>query len=1265
MRFHSDGPAIPDILLESCDAGRVVFLCGAGVSVPSGMPDFIDLTKHVIDFFDPPVNSEIMSAFQPWLVDRSGANTPLDQIFNLLHQEYGKDEVNALVTERLGTPLEVDKVGQQHDFIKRISSTQSGIPQIVTTNFDRLFEVGNHTGDALFHVPPAFPDLTLGTTIEGITYLHGRLAEADATHHPYVLSSADFGRAYLSEGWATNFIRNLLKRYTVVLVGYKAEDPPIKYLLQGLNHDGQNDRSRLYAFDRGLPEDIEAKWRDRGVTAIAYGEHPDLWRALEAWAARADDPRQWRASVIATSQQDPKSMAPHERGQVAHVLRTVQGAKLFSEAVPAPHPEWICVLDANVRSAMPSKDYGEGAETFNPALAYGLDDDLKNISEDDHQQGVSNDNLLVWRSGDDNPSAPHRLSGNFEKLPVRLVHLITMISKSINSPVLAWWASRQNSLHPQLLQQIEWRIQGSKDLHKRARHIWSLILEHHRNPSNRQFDSSWFDLKERVTLQGWTTSVLRFFRHISTPRITILQPFHLSSSKPPTANWGDIRLSDLGQFEIKLLERHKEDLNVPDEILPQVFSILEEQLIAASGLLEDVETVYFSAPTCYPDREVNGRNHVTKAADAMELFVQLFKRMSDLSPELAKAHAITWPETDKYFFRKLKLFALAQDHVFDAADASSAVLTLDQECFWSYDVVRELLFLLADRWVDFSPEHRALITERILTGPDKPLTCTDEEYASKKDTFSARYGRYLELQGCVLSEEHSDKLTTIIEGIPDWKDEWAASTVIAQGSYSGVVGTDDSPDTVLNLPVNEIVASAKGALKRDFGSLTERRPFTGLVKINPRKALSALTLARKSGDYPKELWSSMINDFPEDTPSRLKRVFLCRLIQLPLDIIAELGHTLGRWLKQNLVAILEFDEELGWRLFDSTVDGILSGGADATKSSIGEILKRGKVTVQSRRTYGHAINGPMGMCTVALLQAVPGDAQSAGSLIPEYIKHRIERLLASAGEGSDHAASVTMLNLNWFMHVDPTWTQDFLIPLLAFDHSASEPAWNGFLHSEKNPISSLAEIIKPLLINLFPWIDGFSWERDLSKVAINWLGFMRIFQPDQTDGLSKREMRTVLRSISDDARSQFIFWLGRVGQGNENGWSKLVVPFINDAWPRERQYRTAETMRAWIGLLDDTGDCFPIVYAAVKKLLIPVETNDNRFYRFTREFNDEQLITERFPESTLDLINTITPQVLARPSNELPMILALIAESEPSLTSDSRYLRLIDLVERS
>jgi SIR2-like domain len=1269
MRFLADGPAIPDVLLERCDAGRVVFLCGAGVSLPSGMPTFVGLTQHVIEFLDPPDDSEIMSAFRPWLHDPSGANLPLDQIFNLLHQEYGKDEVNALVTERLRATLATDEVGREHRLIKRISSNQNGVAQIVTTNFDLLFEAGSQGEKTTYHVPPGFPDLAFGTTIEGVTYLHGRLADSASAHHPYVLSSADFGRAYLSEGWATNFIRNLLDRYTVVLVGYQAEDPPIKYLLQGLNHDGQFDRSRLYAFDRGLPEDIEAKWRDRGVTAIAYTDHPDLWRTMEAWANRADDPRRWRASVIASGRKDPKDMEPYERGQIAHVLRSAQGARLFAEADPAPHPEWICVLDAQTRSAKQSKSNGQDAETFDPRLAYGLDDDREHISEEDRRQGVSNDNLLEWRAGDDNPNDFHRLGGRqaegFEATPIRLWHLINWISKCFDSPFVAWWAIRQSGLHPRLLQQIEWRVENSTELHARTRHVWNLILEHHRDPRNRQWDGNWFDLKKRIDTEGWTASVLRNFRRVSNPRVDIRPPLGLGSSKPPSANWDDVRLGDLGQFEIKFLERHNDDLEVPDEALHQVFDILEDQLAVASGLLSDIQTVYFRTPTCYPEREVDGEEYASSAGKAMKLFIHLLDRIAQLRPDLTNAHATTWSEKDQYFFRKLKLYAFGKVEVFDADSVAEAVLCFDQQSFWDIGVVRELLFLLVDRWAEFSPEHRDQLTERILAGPDQPTHWSDEEYPGIRHEFASRYGRYLELQGCALSDDHAARLAGMIEAIPRWSDGWAASMVSERGSRIGWVGTDETPDAVLDLPVNEIVARAKDDLQRDFGSFTEKRPFTGLVKVNPRKALSALTAAGKAGDYPQAFWSSMINDLPEDIPHRLRRVFLHRLIRLPHEVIAKLRHTLGRWLEKNLATALEFDNDLGWAVYDYIVDGILSGGAEAAESGLGEVRQGGEVVERSRRTYGHAINGPLGMSAAALFHAVPGTTQEAGSLIPDSIKSQLERLFAARGEGSDHAVSITMSKLNWLMFVDPIWTQERLIPLLAFDHPASEPAWNGFLHSGRAPWPALAEVIKPLLINLFPWIDSFFWDRDLSELAAQWLGYMRIFHPDQPNGLTKREMRSVLRSMSDDARNRFIFWLGRVGQGNQDGWTELAIPFIDEVWPRERRFRTSASMRAWIGLLDDTGDNFPAVYAAVKKFLVPVETNDHPLYRFTREINDEEPITTRFPDTTLDLMNAITPQALTRPPYELPKVLALIAEADPTLTSDRRYLRLIDLVERN
>ena len=56
----------------------------------------------------------------------------------------------------------------------------------------------------------------------------------------------------------------------------------------------------------------------------------------------------------------------------------------------------------------------------------------------------------------------------------------------------------------------------------------------------------------------------------------------------------------------------------------------------------------------------------------------------------------------------------------------------------------------------------------------------------------------------------------------------------------------------------------------------------------------------------------MINELPSAISSRVEAVFLNRIARLPYDAIVKLSHTLGRWLEQNLVTILEFDDVLGW-----------------------------------------------------------------------------------------------------------------------------------------------------------------------------------------------------------------------------------------------------------------------------------------------------------------------------------------------------------------
>lgn len=1267
MRFHSDGPAIPDLLLERCDAGRVVFLCGAGVSFPSGMPTFVDLTKHVIKFFNPPGDSEIMKAFRPWRRNtrQTGANVPLDQIFNLLHLEYGKDEVNALVTDRLSRKRRKKDFARAHSLIKRISSSPDGVPQIVTTNFDLLFELGPDQARPAVHVPPAFPDLRFGSEIAGITYLHGRLVDPGATTHSYVLSSADFGRAYLSEGWATNFIRQLLERYTVVLVGYQAEDPPVKYLLQGLNHDGKYDRSNLYAFDRGHPEEIEAKWRDRGVTAIAYSDHSVLWETMEAWAERADNPRRWRSSIIAKCQDDPKGMAAHERGQVAHVLRTVQGAKLFADADPLPHPEWLCAMDADVRSGIQNSVGSNEAAIFDPREAYGLDDDVRDISEDARNHGIGNENLLVWRDSDHSPCDAHRLGGARWELPKRLSHLTTWMGNSIDSPVLAWWAARQRNLHPLMFQRFEREIKHAKSLDARARHIWNLILEYHRIPRNGHRLGEWHGLQRRIAAEGWTGSVIRDFSSAMRPQLEIALPPGIRRIRPPSRSWGGIRLFDIGLFSVSMLEQRGQELIVPDEQLGQVFAVLETHLLTVSGMLVDVEPAVFEIPTCYPGRETDGNPRSAKFTWILTWFRRLFDRIDAQWPALAHAHATTWPAGDRFIFRKLKLYAFSKRQSFAAEQVAREVCAFSQESFWDNKVARELLFLLVDRWDEFSPESRNHFTDRILAGPDRPPNFSDDEFLKIRTVSAAKYARYLELRGCQLPVDRSEGLAELIGSIPNWSEDWANSLLTERGARSGYFGTDENHDFLKDVPVNEIVAKVRESQEREFGSLTEKRPFTGLVKDHPRKALAALTSAGKKCDYPTALWSSMIEEIPSDIGPRLRRVFLNRIAKLPYPVIAQLGQTLANWLKGNLVAVLDFDGALGWAVYDHIVDGLLHNGKSATKSDLEEVDQPDNTFLRSRRTLDHARAGNIGDCVAALFSVMPDHALEGRSAVTNDIKPRVDRLLTSEGEASDHAVSVASNRLSWLMSVDPKWTLDRFIPMLEFDHPASEPAWNGLLSGEEPPGPLLAATIKPLLLRVFPWIEHLSWSGELSNVAARWLGNGRLFQKVGAGGLSKGEMRFALRRMSDETRNGFIGWLSSVGADNESSWSKHVIPLINDDWPREHRYRTAASVRAWLSLLEAAGNYFEDVYVAVKRFLVPVETNDQMLYQFIQDIDEDKSLTRLFPVATLDLLNEITPLVLTRTPYELAKVLPLIADAKPDLMSDPRYLRLIELVELS
>jgi hypothetical protein len=210
MRFLADGPSFPDELLTARDEGQVLFFCGAGVSrARAGLPDFYGLADKVVDALraapDSPARRLIQAAKAMEPIAGVGGLLPADRVFALLKREFRTRDVRTAVAEALRPAVTPDL--RAHRILLDLARDPTGAVRLVTTNFDLLFEACDAQLDRF--APPRLPDPRRARDFRGVMHLHGHVTDAyDGAHDDeFVLSSADFGRAYLADGWAT-LVRN-------------------------------------------------------------------------------------------------------------------------------------------------------------------------------------------------------------------------------------------------------------------------------------------------------------------------------------------------------------------------------------------------------------------------------------------------------------------------------------------------------------------------------------------------------------------------------------------------------------------------------------------------------------------------------------------------------------------------------------------------------------------------------------------------------------------------------------------------------------------------------------------------------------------------------------------------------------------------------------------------------------------------------------------------------------------------------------------------
>ena len=1267
MRFVANGPSIPDDLLVARDEGRVVFICGAGVSqARANLPNFSQLTRNVIERLgatsEDPARRLLEEAERLDKITGVTGVIPYDRIFGLLERDFSIKEIEQESAKAL-KPIENPDLFA-HRIMLDLAKLPDGRVRIVTTNFDLLFEACDSALPCCR--PPRLPDPMRDDEFEGIIHLHGRVdkkyqtAEGDG----FVLSSAGFGRAYLAEGWATSFIRSIIDQYIVVFVGYAADDPPVHYLLEALNSYKKSLRG-VYAFQAGNAGDAEAKWRHKGAIPVAYDDaanHKVLWDTLEAWAERARDPKVWFEKVIAMSQIGPESLTPHERGQVAHIVSTHEGARKFANAEPPPPAEWLCVFDPCIRYMAPGSIniYSEDKQPFDPFYdAYGLDNDTPPPRLDPQDHFAKRDlpfgewDAFALNASDIKNLQDDRYAAlrghwaiNVPRLSPRLEFLSVWVSKVCHQPAAAWWAAGQKGVHHSLQDLIHSQlVKFDKDTClSEVYKAWQIIFAVWRD-RQRDADLDWHNLKSSVDRNGWTIDAIKEFAAIRRPYLSIDDRPRWSGPKPPVAKQ-EIQCNEMVSVDVKYPTPYG-DAAIPDDfLLPAVrefrtnleHAVYLEKAIGGYGLRQ--------YSPIEPDKSAKGDSYErTHGLSCIVLYyANLFKRLVKKDTQVAKRESLAWRD-DEAIFDLLRIWIVGDPRLFGGKEAGELLLQLGMRSFWEHRHQRDLLLVLEKRWNDFPRTIRARIERRLLQGPPPWESEEKRQQIDRRAWTILNFAHWLSEHGCRFSFDLQKKSEKLRMQAPEWKPEYAAKAAHSLEGRGGFIERKTEYSVLLAEPPEMILQKAKDLSSRDFDRLTEDDPFAGLSAEKADLALAALVSNASRNDYPEWAWRTFLYaDARKNDPPDFSAQIGSHILKMPDDIICGIILPVSEWLLNASKSLLASQQERFWQIWERLIT-ILKSKPQSAPSSV--------LRQKNEPDYAtESLNAPVGKLAQALMNDPAINNLGKKKSLPSAWKKRVEELLHLEGNLRRHALAMFTYSLGWFFVRDLRWTKANLISVLATDAEDQKAFWSGFFWNPKVH-SKLFEVLKPYLIRL---VHDKSVEKQghlntLSAILLAY--WWHVLPKTGTRFVSNEEMREILLHADDNFRVHTLWQAKNFLTGKKTDRKHLPI-FLRDVWPRHKKAKSLKISTALCELAFTDAEAFE----SLADIILPLVTKVDRHSFFIYKLDDTSII-DLFPEKVLALLCAVLPDNASEWPYGIGSALKRIGEVKPALSKDKKLIELM------
>lgn len=1265
MQLVAMGPDIPDALLQVHEEGRVVFFCGAGISYPAGLPGFRGLVDAIYRLVGTTPN-----AIEQETYDRNQFDATLDLLERRLPGQ--RLAVRNALVKALRPKLRRKGAINTHAALLQLACSRDKALRLVTTNFDRIFErVAKRTKHSTSaYAAPMLP-IPKNSRWNGLVYLHGLLPEhPDASAlNRLVLTSGDFGLAYLTERWAARFVSELFSNYVVCFVGYSINDPVLRYMMDALAADRMLGEvtPQAYALGDCAPGQEHSKtieWEAKGVTPILYEvptgthDHSILHRTLKAWAETYRDGILGKERIVMDYAMARPSASTQQDDFVGRMLWALSDnsglpAKRFADFDPVPPLDWLEAFSAD------RYRHGHLARFNVPPNA-----------EVDDKHGFS----LVRRPAP-YTHAPWMMlvsdGAMYSQWDQVMFHLARWLVRHLDDPVLILWlAQRGGQLHDRLVWLIEHELDRFSSLEREGkleelarirsqtpnaiprpllRPLWRLLL-------TRRVKSPWRELdlyrwKDRLKREGLTATLRFELRELLAPKVALKKPFRWPEAAPET----DVpeRLKQLVDWELVLTADHVHsslrdlaDAKHWRGALPALLDDLQQLLCDALDLLRELDEAdersdrsHWDLPSISPHWQNRG---FCDWVALIELLRDAWLAVREMDFARATQVASEWFAVSYSTFKRLALFAASQDDCIAPDQWVNWLVSDDAWWLWSADTGRETLRLLVLQGCHLTPHAQERLEAAILSGPPRAMYRDDLEPDRWKDLVDRSVWLHLaklQSSGAALGPSAAERLAALSAAHPDWhlvKNE--------RDEFSHWMSGTGDPDFEDSREVD--LAPRKRIELVDWlrQPPPSRRPF---YEDDWRETCSkefdlcagALRDLAEEGAWPSSRWREALQAWSEEELALPSWQKIAQLVNtMPDEVLDDIAHSITWWV------------ETVSKSLDSHEDIFL----DLCRRILALPHEDGEDTDQP---ISRAINHPVGHVTKALLNLWFKQKPNDNDKLPADLEPIFTQLCDTKVVKFRHGRVLLASRLIALFRVDRPWAEANLLPLFDWTIDATEAraAWEGFLWSPR--------LYSPLLIAFkTQFFDTVHHYTKLSEHAEQFAAFLTYAALEPVDTYTTQEFQSAFGTLPqeglDEAARALVRALEGAGEQREDYWSNRIQPFWQGIWPKSRQLVSNGIAESLARLSIAARGQFPAALTAVLDWLQPIEHPD-----YVVHLLHESGLSGRFPEAALRLLDAIIDDQPWAP-RELGQCLTAIAEAKPALEQDSCYPRLVQYSRR-